>query len=83
MREDVGSTEADQEEYREAHDREVTETEPVLVDDQGRQAVQTMTDREILEETLVYLRAFGDALAVASKSPMAMAIPGIRDLLGK
>lgn len=36
-----------------------------------------MTDREILEETLVLLRFFGDALTAISSSPMAAAMmPG-------
>lgn len=44
----------------------------------GRLPVHEMEDREILIETLILLRAFGDALEAASSNPMVRAmIPGL------
>lgn len=47
-------------------------------DDKGRPVVQSLSDRELLEETVVYLRAFGDVLEQISKNPMLGAMmPGM------
>ena len=43
-------------------------------DDKGRDMVETMTDREIAIETLVLLRAFGDALEQLGSNPMLRAM---------
>lgn len=48
------------------------------IDGKGRPLASSMTDREMAEETLILLRAFGDALAVISSNPMLGAmVPGI------
>lgn len=46
-----------------------------------RQDPKTMTDREIAEESLVYLRAFADALSAVASNPFmgAMVPPSVRD----
>lgn len=44
----------------------------------GRLPVEEMNDRQIAVETLILLRAFGDALEAASSNPMVRAmIPGL------
>lgn len=48
-----------------------------IVDSKNRPVVESMTEREIMEENLILMRAFADALAVISSSPMASAmLPG-------
>lgn len=42
--------------------------------DENRRELAEMTDREIAEETLAYLRALGDALQAAGKNPMLRAM---------
>lgn len=39
-------------------------------DDQDRVEISALTDREIAEETLTYLRLFTDLMTEAQKSPM-------------
>lgn len=39
-----------------------------------RKDIKEMTDREIAEETLAMLRAFGDALEAATSNPMIRAM---------
>lgn len=56
---------------------EIIERE-VTRDGNGRIVVADMTEREILEETLILLRAFSDALSVLGSNPMLGAmIPGL------
>lgn len=71
-------TEAQMDEYRAAANPD----EPVT-DHKGRMAVQRMTDREMAEESLILLRAFGDALEALGSNPMLRAIPGVGKMLGK
>jgi len=47
---------------------------PVTYDDQGRPVVSAMTDRQIAEETLLWLRMVADILNTLGQSPMAAAI---------
>lgn len=61
-----------------------TDTEAVTArptDDQERVEIKYLTDREIAEETLTYLRLFTDLMTEAQKSPvmgmMMKAIPGM------
>lgn len=74
-------TEAVQDEYREA----VAETseDPRAVDPKGRIHPHLMTQREIAEESLILLRAFGDALQALGDNPMLRAIPGMRGMFNK
>lgn len=62
-------------------DATATPTPAPAQDAQGRIVVGELTDRQIAEETLVYLRAFADAFSAATKNPMMRAmlpnIPGI------
>lgn len=47
-------------------------------DARGRKLPSAMSEREIVEETLLLLRVFGDALSAISNSPMAAAMmPGL------
>ncbi len=48
-------------------------------DHKGRPLAATMSDRQMAEETLILLRAFGDALEVISNNPMLqmMMPPGV------
>lgn len=50
-------------------------------DDQERVEIKFLTDREIAEETLTYLRLFTDLMTEAQKSPMLSmmmrAVPGM------
>lgn len=50
-------------------------------DDQDRVEITHLTDREIAEETLTYLRLFTDLMTEAQKSPvmsmMMRSIPGL------
>ena len=48
---------------------EVTEVKRPT-DDQDRVLITALTDREIAEETLTYLRLFTDLMTEAQKSPM-------------
>ena len=46
-------------------------------DEKGRDMVECMTDRELLKETVLSLRALGDVLEAVGQSPMAAAMmPG-------
>lgn len=51
------------------------------VDDQDRVLISALTDREIAEETLTYMRLFTDLMTEAQKSPvmsmMMRSIPGL------
>lgn len=58
-------TEAEQNEYRQS----MNDT-----DDKGRALAHTMTDRAIAEESLILLRAFGDALQALGENPMLKAM---------
>jgi len=61
-------TEAQMDEYRAASGEERGK------DDKGRDMVETMTDRELLKESVVLLRAFGDALETLGQNPMLKAM---------
>jgi len=65
-------TEAQQDEYRAA--------QPPVVDPKGRALTEHMTDRAIAEESLILLRAFGDAQVAVGKNPMVRVIPGMRGM---
>lgn len=58
-----------------------TEVAARPTDDQDRVEIQFLTDREIAEETLTYLRLFTDLMTEAQKSPvmsmMMRSIPGL------
>lgn len=58
-----------------------TEVTARPTDDQDRVEIHALTDREIAEETLTYLRLFTDLMTEAQKSPvmgmMLKAIPGM------
>lgn len=58
-----------------------TEVSARPTDDQDRVEIQYLTDREIAEETLTYLRLFTDLMTEAQKSPvmsmMMKSIPGL------
>lgn len=69
-------TEAQHDEYRTADPRKRNE-QGQIVD------VRLMTEREIAEETLILLRAFGEALQAVGQSPMVRAIPGMSKMFGK
>ncbi len=51
----------------------------VNTDHKGRPFPATMSDRQIAEESLILLRAFGDALEVIANNPMLqmMMPPGL------
>lgn len=70
-------SEAMQDEYRAAAAEDVR-----AVDDSGRTLPHLMSDREIAEESLILLRAFGDALQALGSNPMIKAIPGMRGMFG-
>lgn len=53
------------------------------LDSKGREIAERMTDREIAEESLILLRAFGDALQALGDNPMLRAIPGMRGMFNK
>lgn len=71
-------TEAQMDEYRAA-----AQEDPRAVDDKKRIRAELLTDREIAIESLVLLRAFGDALEALGSNPMLRAIPGVGKMLGK
>lgn len=58
-----------------------TEVAARPTDDQERVEIKYLTDREIAEETLTYLRLFTDLMTEAQKSPvmsmMMKSIPGL------
>lgn len=58
-----------------------TEVAARPTDDQDRVEIKFLTDREIAEETLTYLRLFTDLMTEAQKSPvmsmMMKSIPGL------
>lgn len=49
-------------------------------DPKGRQLAETMADRAIAVESLILLRAFGDALQALGDNPMLRALPGMRGM---
>lgn len=55
---------------------------PRPTDEQDRVEISALTDREIAEETLSYMRLFTDLMTEAQKSPMIgmmmKAVPGFR-----
>jgi hypothetical protein len=68
MKKDIGDTEAVQAEYAEA-------TLPDdYYDEQKRVNARYLTDRELLVESVVLLRAFGDALTALGQNPMLKAM---------
>lgn len=74
-------TEAQMDEYRAAAN--VANPEEPTHDHKGRIVARRMTEREIMEESLILLRAFGDALEALGSNPMLRAIPGVGKMLGK
>jgi hypothetical protein len=48
----------------------------VKTDTKGRMVPAEMTDRQIAEETLILLRAFGDVISALGQNPMAVAMLG-------
>ncbi len=67
-------TEAQMDEYRAAAE------DKIPVDNKNRPAVHILTDRAIAEESLILLRAFGDALQALGDNPMLRALPGMRGM---
>lgn len=59
-------TEAQQEEYRAA--------QLPVTDAKGRILPSALSERELLEECLIMLRGFGDALEVVGQNPMLKAM---------
>lgn len=74
-------TEAQQNEYRAAAVAAGDDGRPI--DGRNRTLAATMTDREIAEESLILLRAFGDALQALGDNPMLRALPGMRGMFSK
>lgn len=68
-------TEAQQDEYRSAAVPDK--------DSKGRPAVGFMSERELLEECVLMLRGFADALEQVGQNPMLKAMPGMGALFGR
>lgn len=62
-------TEAQMDEYREAVAEDTRACDP-----KGRPLAHLMSDREIAEESVILLRAFGDALEALGQNPMLRAM---------
>lgn len=64
--------------HNEYADKAATQDVFLARDDKGRVLVEHLTDRELLKESVILLRAFGDALEALSQHPMAAMIPGLK-----